>query len=61
MSQSKRKLLEKIAAIDEMERNEECWQAWLATDNEYAVMDRVPMNAGAGKYMNFVAIALRKS
>ena len=49
-----------IVAIEEMESNEECWQDWLATDHEYAVKDRVPMNAGAGKYMNFVAIALRK-
>jgi len=49
-----------ILAIDEMESNENCWGDWLATDNEYAVMDRVPMNAGAGKYMNFVAIALKK-
>ena len=49
-----------IVSIEEMESNEECWQDWLATDNEYAVMDRVPMNAGAGKYMNFISIALRK-
>lgn len=49
-----------ILAIEEMESNENCWEDWLATDNEYAVMDRVPMNAGAGKYMNFVAIALKK-
>ena len=49
-----------ILAIDEMESNENCWEDWLATDNEYAVMDRAPMNAGAGKYMNFVAIALKK-
>ena len=49
-----------IISIEEMESNEECWQDWLATDNEYAVMDRAPMNAGAGKYLNFVAIALRK-
>ena len=49
-----------IIAIEEMESNENCWEDWLATDNEYAVMDRAPMNAGAGKYMNFVAIALKK-
>jgi hypothetical protein len=49
-----------IVSIAEMESNENCWQDWLETDNEYAVMDRIPMNAGAGKYMNFVAIALRK-
>ena len=49
-----------IISIDEMESNEECWQEWLDTENEYAVMDRAAMNAGAGKYMNFVAIALKK-
>ena len=49
-----------ILAIEEMESNENCWEDWLATDNEYAVMDRVPMNAGAWKYMNFVSIALKK-
>ena len=48
-----------IVSVYEMEGNEECWQDWLETDNEYAVNDRASMNAGAGKYMNFVAIALR--
>ena len=50
-----------IVSIDEMESNEVCWADWLATDNAYAEMDRAPMNAGAGKYMNFVAIALKKA
>ena len=49
-----------IVAIEEMESNEECWQDWLETDNEYAVSDRAAMNAGAGKYLNFIAIALRR-
>ena len=49
-----------IVAIEEMESNEECWQDWLKTENEYAVMDRAAMNAGAGKHFNFIAIALRK-
>ncbi len=49
-----------IVAIEEMESNEECWQDWLKTENEYAIMDRAAMNAGAGKYFNFIAIALRK-
>ena len=49
-----------IISIEEMESNEECWQDWLQTENEYAVMDRAAMNAGAGKYFNFIAIALRK-
>ena len=29
-------------------------------DNEYAVGDRKAMNAGGGKYLNFVAIVLKK-
>ena len=49
-----------IVSIEEMESNEECWQDWLKTENEYAIMDRAAMNAGAGKYFNFIAIALRK-
>ena len=49
-----------IISIEEMESNEECWQDWLQTENEYAVMDRAAMNAGAGKYFNFISIALKK-
>lgn len=49
-----------IVSVYEMEGNQECWQDWLETDNEYAVNDRASMHAGAGKYMNFVAIALRR-
>lgn len=51
-----------ILAIQELEREHfnECWQEWLDTDNEYAVGDRASMNAGAGKWMNFVLIALRR-
>ena len=49
-----------IVAIEEMESNEECWEDWLRTENEYAVMDRAAMNAGAGKYLNFIAIALKR-
>ncbi len=49
-----------ILSIREMEGNEECWNDWLATDNEYAVGDRKSMKAGAGKYMNFVEIILRR-
>ena len=49
-----------IVAIEEMESNEECWQDWLNTENEYAVMDRAAMRAGAGEYLNFIAIALKK-
>ena len=49
-----------ILSIYEMESNEECWKEWLATDNEYAVADRKSMEGGAGKYMNFIAIVLRR-
>ncbi len=43
-----------------MESNEEAWNDWLATDNEYAKGDRKTMEAGGGKYMNFIAIILRR-
>ena len=43
-----------------MEDAEECWNDWLACDNEYAQNDRAAMQAGAGKYMNFIAIILRR-
>ena len=49
-----------IVAIEEMESNEECWQDWLKCDNEYARGDRATMEAGGGRYMNFLSIVLRK-
>ncbi len=49
-----------IISIEEMEGNEECWNDWHACENEYAVGDRKAMNAGAGKYMNFIAMVLRR-
>ncbi len=51
-----------ILDIRELEREhfDECWREWLETDNEYAVGDRASMNAGAGSYMNFIVIALRR-
>lgn len=49
-----------IVSVAEMESNEECWNDWLECDNEYAVNDRKAMNAGAGKYMNFTAIILKR-
>ena len=50
-----------ILSIHEMEGNEEAWNDWLATDNEYAKGDRKTMEAGGGKYMNFIAIILRRT
>jgi cyclopropane fatty-acyl-phospholipid synthase-like methyltransferase len=49
-----------IAHLAPMESFEECWDDWLACDNEYAVHDRKAMAAGAGRYMNFIAIILRR-
>lgn len=49
-----------VVSVEEMEGNEELWADWLAQDNEYAANDRKSMDAGAGKYLNFVAIVLRK-
>ena len=49
-----------VLSVREMESNEEVWADWLAQDNEYAVGDRKAMEAGGGKYLNFLAIVLRK-
>lgn len=49
-----------VLSVREMESNEEVWADWLAQDNEYAVGDRKAMEAGGGKYLNFIAIVLRK-
>lgn len=49
-----------IISISEMESNEECWNDWLKCDNEYAKNDKKAIDAGAGKYLNFIAIVLRK-
>lgn len=49
-----------VLSIQEMESNEEVWQDWLEQENEYAIGDRKSMEAGAGKYLNFIAIKLRK-
>ena len=44
-----------------MVSNEEVWADWLRQENPYAVGDRKSMGAGAGKYLNFVKIVLRKN
>ena len=49
-----------IISVEEMESNEEVWADWLKQENEYAVGDRKAMEAGGGKYLNFIAIVLRK-
>ena len=47
-------------SVREMESNAEVWNDWLACDNEYAVGDRRAMEAGAGKYLNFISITFRR-
>lgn len=49
-----------VLSVKEMESNEEVWADWLRQENEYAVGDRKAMEAGGGKYLNFIAIVLRK-
>ena len=49
-----------IITVEEMESNEEVWADWLKQNNEYAVGDRKAMEAGGGKYLNFIKIVLRK-
>lgn len=49
-----------VIRVEEMESNEEVWADWLAQENEYAIGDRKSMEAGGGKYLNFIAIVLRK-
>ena len=49
-----------IVEIKEMWSNEEVWNDWLSQENEYAIGDRKSMNAGAGKYLNFISIVLKK-
>ncbi len=49
-----------IVSIYEMESNEECWNDWIKCNNEYAINDRKAIEAGACKYLNFIAIILKK-
>lgn len=49
-----------VLTVAEMDSNEEVWADWLSQDNEYAVCDRKAMEAGGGKYLNFIKIVLRK-
>lgn len=49
-----------VLYLGEMESNEEVWTDWLACENEYAVSDRKAFAAGGGKYLNFIAIILRR-
>ena len=49
-----------IEAVWEMQSHNECWQDWLECDNEFAVKDRASMEAGAGKYMNLIAVIAKR-
>ena len=49
-----------IIEIGELESNEEVWNEWLNQNRGYAISDRKSMEAGAGKYLNFVKIVLKK-
>ncbi len=49
-----------ILSVRQMESNTEVWADWLRQENKYAVGDRKSMEAGAGKYLNFIEIVLRK-
>ena len=49
-----------VIAVSEMESNDEVWADWLKQENEYAIGDRKSMEAGGGKYLNFIKIVLRK-
>lgn len=49
-----------VIEVSEMESNDEVWADWLNQENEYAVGDRKSMEAGGGKYLNFIKIVLQK-
>ena len=49
-----------VLCVQEMQSNQEVWDDWLKQDNEYARGDRKAMQAGGGKYLNFLKIVLRK-
>ena len=49
-----------VVCVEQMQSNEEVWSDWLMQENEYALGDRKAMEAGGGKYLNFIKIVLRK-
>ena len=49
-----------VIEVSEMESNDEVWEDWLKQENEYAVGDRKSMEAGGGRYLNFIKIVLQK-
>lgn len=49
-----------LLSVSEMDAGNDVWADWLAQDNEYARNDRKAMQAGAGRYLNFLRLVLRK-
>lgn len=49
-----------VISVNKMESNDEVWADWIAQENEYAIGDRKAMEAGGGKYLNFIKIILKK-
>ena len=49
-----------VISVTEMASNDEVWSDWLKQDNAYAIGDRKAMEAGGGKYLNFIKIVLQK-
>ena len=50
----------KIVSMQPMLCTNEAWADWLVCNNEYAAGDRAAVEAGALKYLNTIAIVLRK-
>ena len=50
----------RLLTVSEMESNAEVWADWLRQENPYAIGDRKTMEAGGGKYLNFIKIVLQK-
>ena len=49
-----------LLSVSEMDAADDVWADWLAQDNDYARNDRKSMQAGAGRYLNFLRLVLRK-
>ena len=49
-----------VLCVEEMESNGEVWADWLRQENPYAIGDRKAMEAGGGKYLNFIKLVLQK-
>ena len=49
-----------VIEVSEMASDDEVWADWLKQENKFAVNDRKAMDAGGGKYLNFIKIVLRK-